>query len=169
MPRLLCCILMLAAALAAVPARAQDAPLFPTEPVVDAELATKRGGFRLPGGVEVALAATITTSVDGARLLQTVLQVGPAGASTQVTGSATATIDVRGGSAAASLPGLSVEHFIGQRIGSMIVNAGDNRVIDSRVTVDLSLAGVRPLTIGSAIFRVQAIGIDAGIWRATGG
>lgn len=169
MSRFLSCLLMLAAALAAVPARAQDVPLFPTEPVADAELAANRGGFRLPGGVEVALAATITTSVDGVRLLHTVLQVGPAGSTAQATGAATATIDVRGGSAAASLPGLSVEHFVGQRLGSMIVNAGDNRVIDSRVTVDLSLTDVQPLTIGSAIFRVQAIGIDAGIWRATGG
>lgn len=167
MRRLFWCVLMLAAAIAPGRAEARDASLFPTRPVADAELASQRGGFRLPGGLEVALAARITTDVDGARLLQTVLQVGPAGASVQVTGPAT--IDARTGSAAAALPGLSVEHFVGERLGSLIVNSGDNRVIDNQVSVDLSLSNVRPLDLGSAVFRVQSLGIDAGILRATGG
>ena len=63
--------LLLAATLAvAVPAFAS--PFGDTAAVSDAELADMRGGFALPGGLDVALSVRLDTSVDGRLLLRTV-------------------------------------------------------------------------------------------------
>jgi hypothetical protein len=152
-------------------ARAQDARLFNAPVLSDEDLARERGRFMLPGGIEVALAAVITTDVNGARLLQTVFQVDASGAaaSAQALGGAVVRLDPRGATAAAAMPGLSVEHIVGPRLGSVVANAGDNRVVDQQLTVNLSLSNVQPLALGSTMFRVQSLGIDAGVLRATGG
>lgn len=165
------CLLIVAACMVAAQVKAQDFDAFAQQPLSDDELARERGGFTLPGGVQVALAAVITTDVNGARLLQTTQQIGPEGANAaaQVAGTATARLDARGAAVTATLPGLSVEHHVGQRLGSVIANSGDNRVIDHHLQVDLSLSNVQPLSLGSAFFRVQSLGIDAGVLRATGG
>ena len=47
---------------------------FVAEPVSDRELATQRGGFRLPNGVDVALTIQTQTSVNGALVLSTVFR-----------------------------------------------------------------------------------------------
>jgi hypothetical protein len=172
MVRLAPCLLLALAALA-FPANAQAVAsgLFDAPKMTDEELAAQRGGFELPGGIQIALAARITTDVDGVRLLYTVLQFSPTGnsAAAQIAGQEASGLDPHGASVVATLPGLTVEHIIGQRIGSVISNTADNRIIDHQVSIDLSLSNVQPLGIGSAVFRVQSLGIDAGIWRASGG
>lgn len=55
-------------------AKAEE-PLFDAPTLNDAELAEARAGFMLPSGVEIDFGAVVTTSVDGARLLQTELQI----------------------------------------------------------------------------------------------
>lgn len=173
MIRPLCCLLVIAAMLTPLRAEAQEQEqqVFDAKALPDPELARARGGFTLPGGIEVALAATITTDVNGARLLQTIFQAGAAGASaTTQTSDATVTkLDPRGGSITAALPGLSVEHIVGQRLGTIIANTGDNRVIDNQLSISLSLGNVQPLSIGSAESRIQSLGFDSAIMRATGG
>lgn len=53
---------------------------FAAAAVAESELATMRGGFRLPSGIDVALTVQTQTAVDGAVLLRTVFQAdqGPA-------------------------------------------------------------------------------------------
>lgn len=171
MLRLAWLLALVAPATLPLEARAQDASLFEARTMSDGELANERAGLMLPGGIHVALAAVITTDVNGARLLQTTFQVNDAGAtaSAQISGAVTVRLDPRGAAVAATLPGLSVEHLVGQRFGSVIANTADNRVIDHQMTVNLSLENVQPFALGSTMFRVQSLGIDAGIWRATGG
>lgn len=50
------------------------ATALPGTPVSDPELATMRGGFRLPGGIDVALTVTTQTSIDGALVLRSVFR-----------------------------------------------------------------------------------------------
>lgn len=52
---------------------AQDAPMAATS-VPDAELATQRGGFMLPNGVDVALTVQTQTSLNGAVVLRSVFR-----------------------------------------------------------------------------------------------
>lgn len=172
MVRLAPCLLLALATLP-FPANAQAVAtgLFDARAMTDAELAAQRGGFELPGGIQVALAARIATDVDGVRLLYTVLQLSKPGdsATAQIGGKEAIGLDPRGATVVATLPGLTVEHTVGQRISSLIANTADNRIIDHQVSIDLSLDNVPPLGIGSAVFRVQSLGVDAGIWRASGG
>ncbi len=52
---------------------AQAAP-FGVAPVADVELATMRGGFRLPNGIDIALTVQTQTAIDGAIILRTVFR-----------------------------------------------------------------------------------------------
>ncbi|HEU4960631.1 MAG TPA: hypothetical protein VFT56_09495 [Sphingomonas sp.] len=221
----------IAAALALVsasPAYAADtAPLFNAPALSDSELAGQRGGFELPGGIDVALAATVTTSVNGAPVLTTTFKIVGNTATVATDGvlatvtaaapdsvaavkSATAsapTITVTLGKTAAadsaptpaaapasgssldpakamvttvltapgelastaSLDGLQVTHFVGDRIGAMVANSGDGRIIDQSLTLDISLANAGPFMIGSTLARVQNVGIEASMLRGAGG
>lgn len=60
--------------------------LFAQPPVPDPVLADQRGGFQLPGGIDVALTVQTTTAVDGAVVLRTVFAAdrGPAALSVYV-------------------------------------------------------------------------------------
>lgn len=71
--------------------------------------------------------------------------------------------------ATAQLPQLLVRHEIGRQISSLVVNTGDGRMVDSQLMINLQLDNVQPLALGSAGFRVESLGLDAAIWRATGG
>lgn len=71
--------------------------------------------------------------------------------------------------ATAQLPQLLVRHEIGRQISSLVVNTADGRMVDSQLMIDLQLDNVQPLALGSAGFRVESLGLDAAIWRATGG
>jgi hypothetical protein len=56
---------------------------------------------------------------------------------------------------------LSISHLAGQAFGSVVANSADNRAIDVETTVDLRLGGVSPDVLGSSMFRVENIAIDA--------
>lgn len=56
-------------------ALALAAAAFASEPVSDAELSTMRGGFSLPGGLDVAMAVQTETSLNGNLLLRSVYKV----------------------------------------------------------------------------------------------
>lgn len=131
-----------------------------------------------------ALSASASTSGSGTL---TLAGAAPAPLSKAVEVAATATQSNGAGSTAAQAPstvvtatdlGLSaatqmdqllVRHEIGQQISSLIVNTGNDRAIDSQLLINLSLDNAQPLSLGSAGFRVQSLGLDAAIWRATGG
>jgi hypothetical protein len=71
--------------------------------------------------------------------------------------------------ATTELPDLLVKHAIGREISSMIINTGNGRVVDNEVSINLRLDDVQPFALGSAGYRVQSLGLEAAMWRATGG
>ena len=217
---LLHAMLAVMALVAARPAFADAPALFDAPALSDGELAAQRGGFTLPGGIDVALAATVTTSVDGAPVLTTTFRIDgdvasvatngvlatvtatgsavqstvkgaivaaptvtvtiakavapvvPAAAGTTANAAPTTTTILTGTgtlASTASLDGLQVTHFVGDRIGAMVANSGDGRIINQSLTLDLTLGNVAPFMIGSTLARVQNVGIEAGMWRGAGG
>lgn len=157
---------MIAAAALAGPAIANT--LFDSAPLSDAELEAARGGFDLPDGVKVDFGVLIHTRVDGVPVLQTEFQV--VGNQVQMATSAPgATTSDRSLSAAATLPDFLVQHEVGQQISSLIVNTADGRVIDNQLSINLRLDNVQPLALGGTGFRIQSLGLDAALWRASGG
>lgn len=63
---------------------------------------------------------------------------------------------------------LTITHLAGNAIGSAIANSGSDRSIDTQTTVSIGLSNVSPDILGSAMFRVQDIALDAVALR-TGG
>lgn len=211
------------AMMSATTARATDAPaLFAAPALSDAELAGQRGGFELPGGIDVALAATVTTSLNGAPVLTTTFKivgdtatVTTDGVLATVTAAAPAPVNASRGAVSApaptitinfaqataapasatppvstteskasvttvltapgelastaSLDGLQVTHFVGDRIGTMVANSGDGRIINQSLTLDLTLSNAAPFSIGSTLARVQDVAAEASMWRGAGG
>jgi hypothetical protein len=64
------------------------------------------------------------------------------------------------------LPDLAVQQVLGRAISSVIVNTGDNRIIDNHIAINLQLDNVQPLALGSIAFQVQAMGMDAALLRS---
>lgn len=56
---------------------------------------------------------------------------------------------------------LDVSHLFGAAIGSAIANAGSNRAIDTDTVVSIDLGNASPDVLGSAMFRVENIGIES--------
>lgn len=221
MRRLAKALAVVLAMMSATTARATDAPaLFAAPALSDAELAGQRGGFELPGGIDVALAATVTTSLNGAPVLTTTFKIvgdtatvttdgvlatvtaaapAPVNASRGAVSAPTITINFAQATAApasatppvstteskasvttvltapgelastASLDGLQVTHFVGDRIGTMVANSGDGRIINQSLTLDLTLSNAAPFSIGSTLARVQDVAAEASMWRGAGG
>jgi len=69
------------------------------------------------------------------------------------------TIELRGAD-------LSITHITGNAFGSAIANTGSDRQIDTETSVSISLANAGPDVLGSTMFRVQDIAIDAAAMRA---
>jgi hypothetical protein len=69
----------------------------------------------------------------------------------------------------ASLDGLQVTHVVGDRIGALVANSGNGRIIDQSLTLDLTLGNAGPFMIGSTLARVQNVGVEASMWRGAGG
>ena len=152
----------------------------------DRELATLRGGFALPGGLNVSVGVTTDTRVDGQTVLRSVFTLddrtprmnmqavreGQTALSTidvvpDGTGVATANgvVSVRGlpGGNRITLDGVGtdVTHLAGQAFGSVLANTVDNRAIDVSTTVDIRVSGVTPDMLGSAMLRVEGLALDA--------
>jgi hypothetical protein len=91
------------------------------ERVTDDSLGVLRGGFRV-GDVDLAFGVTMSTSVNGHEVLQTVFNPGDS----PVSNSALSPDHLT-----------TVNHEIGQSITTNISNRGDDRVIQNTTTVDL--------------------------------
>lgn len=119
-------------------------------------LAQERGGFTLPGGIELDMAILQETSIDGELVLRSsyvLSETGPVvsieqvsqGVSVQTAGDDTnsrVTIEV---------PGTQVSHFAGRATGSVITNTADNRTISTVTTIDLDLSNMDVGSIGSLV------------------
>lgn len=168
----------------AAPARAQ---VFDVPPMTDAELDEARGGFALPGGMVITLGVTTDTRVDGREVLRTVftlngdltrltvsaagngadalraIALSPDGASVQTAaGLVRLRTSSEGGRVELAGDRLDITHLVGRgALGSLIVNAADNRAIDVSTTIDIGLSGIRPDQLGGAMARVETVALDA--------
>jgi hypothetical protein len=147
-------------------------------------LAAMRGGFALPGGIDVSIAVQSNTAVNGAPVLRTQFLAG-SGAPTLAVFGRTAgpagltQLDLKPGDAVAvangtvslgngsgnritySQRGLDVTHLTGQSIGSIAANSLDNVAIDTATTVNIDVRGATAFNIGSTMARVDALALEA--------
>ena len=153
---------------------AQDVPLAAAA-VPDAELATQRGGFTLPSGVDVALTVQTQTSINGALVLRTVFRAdqGPAVLTTfaqrggetvavrdgAVTDGGVVAETARGGQLSAALRGndISITHLAGTAFGTAIANSGSDRTIDTQTNVGIDLHNAGAMLQASAALRVEDV------------
>lgn len=171
--------LLLILAVTATPAMAGP---FAKAPVSDAALGEMRGGFLLPGGLDVSIAVQSSTSVNGTPLLRTVFTAGGGGASLSVFGqnggaltpinltpggtaqTSSGTVRVEGSGSGSQViltaPEMDVRHLAGSAIGSIVFNRADNVSIDTDTVVDIQLGNATPLNVGSSLLRVDAIAGD---------
>lgn len=80
-----------------------------------------------------------------------------------VTDAGAITDTTRNGVRAVSLSGadLTITHLAGNAFGSAIANSGSDRAIDTQTTVSINLSNAGPDVLGSTMFRVQDIALDA--------
>lgn len=64
------------------------------------------------------------------------------------------------------LPDIAIYHEVGRTISSVVINTGNNRMIDNQIAINLRLDNVQPLSLGSIGFQVQALSLDAALLRA---
>lgn len=149
--RLFCLFIALVAAPAAAQSPFGDAALMD-----DAELAEARGGFVMPGGIDMDFAIFQETSVDGELILRssyTLAETGPVVSVEQVsdTGSVETLEDARGSEVTISIEDSRITHLAGQVTGSVIANVADNRTITTVTTVDIDLSRTAVGQVGSLI------------------
>lgn len=185
-------LFLIAAAVLAFPGRAHASePLFDSAPLDDEELGQARGGFILPGGIEIAFGATITTSVGADTALRTTMVLTEQGLNYSYQGGTVdgqqVVVNVQGGApdgstgtihiGAAGADGsnvvldvetadLFIRHMVGNQISSIVANTANDREINSQVALDLKLDNVAPLALGSGSFQIEAMGVDAASFRA---
>lgn len=71
------------------------------------------------------------------------------------------TLGAAGKAVTLSLDTLDVRHLVGQAYGTIAANRGNDVAIDTSTIINLDLQNVTPLNIGSSMFRVDALGMDA--------
>jgi hypothetical protein len=174
------CAFLLLLCAAAAPAAA--AGPFGKAAISDAELGGIRGGFLLPGGLDVSIAVQSSTSVDGTPVLRTLFIAAAGGPSLTVfgqTGGGLTQIDTSGGGSAGSsggavrvegsgsgtqviltAPQLEVRHLVGQAVGSMVANSGNDVTIDVDTVVDIEIGNGSPLSLGPNMLRVDTLASD---------
>lgn len=124
------------------------------------------------GGGTLTLTSTAPAPLSKAVEVATQAAAAPGNGTGSAAGQAPSTVVATTGlglSATTQMDNLIIRHEIGRQISSLIVNTGNNRAIDSQLLINLHLDNVQPLSLGSAGFRVQSLGVDAAIWRASGG
>ncbi|HEX8400474.1 MAG TPA: hypothetical protein VF628_02090 [Allosphingosinicella sp.] len=218
----------------ATPATAEELA-FGQAPVSDTELADQRGGFALPGGIDVSIAVQSETRVNGVLLLRSVFvadrgpptltvfaRTGDAQSALPGTGQSSSNpnatsnflpgvgagvgatsssvsfgnavtssigdepeglskIDLVSGGVAVEAAGgtvrldrsgalnqvvlsqetLDVRHLVGQAYGTIAANRGNDVSVETSTIINLDLKNVTPLNMGSALFRAEALGLDA--------
>lgn len=145
-------------AFVAAPVAAQS-PFGDVAAMDDAALADTRGGFELPGGMDLDFAVFQETRIDGELVLRStyaLTDTGPVVSVEQV--SQDADLDViendNGSRVTIALDGTRVSHLAGQATGSVVLNTADNRIIDTVTTVDLDLSRMAVGQVGSLIPRL---------------
>ncbi|MEL7197965.1 MAG: hypothetical protein AAGL10_06590 [Pseudomonadota bacterium] len=148
-------LLIAVLAVLAHPAAAQS-PFGDAAVLDDAELAEARGGFIMPGGIDLDFAIFQETSVDGEIVLRSsyaLAETGPVVSVEQVsdTGSVEALEDASGSTVTIEMDGTRVTHLAGRVTGSAIANIADNRTITTVTTVDIDLSRTAVGQVGSLI------------------
>lgn len=151
-------------ALVAAPAAAQS-PFGDVAAMDDAALATERGGFELPGGMDLDFAVFQETRIDGELVLRStyaLTDTGPVVSVEQVSENADLDVieDANGSRVSIALDGTRVSHLAGQATGSVILNTANNRIIDTVTTVDLDLSRMAVGQVGSLIPRIGNLAQD---------
>ena len=122
----------------------------------------ERGGFILPGGIDLDLVVRQETSIDGELVLRSSFELAEGapvvsieqvsqGVSVQTEGDdATTRVTV-------AVPGTQVSHLAGQATGSIIANTANDRTISTVTSVDLDLSRLEVGSIGSLIPTLGAL------------
>ena len=173
-------------ALAALPfaaAQAVQASPFAKAPVEDSALGAMRGGFALPGGLDVSIAVQSSTSVNGRPILTTIFSAdrGPAALSvfaggadglakveiapggSAETAAGTLRVEQSGGGAQVALSSadLDLRHLAGQTYGSIAANRANDVAIDTATVINLEIRNATAMNLGSTMFRVEALAFDS--------
>lgn len=166
-----------------MPVQAAASPF--TSPLVEEKLSSMRGGFTLPGGLQVALGVTTESRIDGQLVLRSTFTLGDGVQSLQVqarsadgslrtidsaqgvsfTGpDGTLTLVRKGEATQVILNGsqLDLTHLAGSRgFGSIVANSADGRSIDVSTVVGLDIRGATPDRLGSSLLRIDTLALDA--------
>jgi hypothetical protein len=160
--RFLAAILAFLAVPAAASSTGGNAPFGDAVAMDSHELAEERGGFILPGGIDLDLVVRQETSIDGQLVLRSSFALAEGapvvsieqvsqGVSVQTEGDdATTRVTV-------AVPGTQVSHLAGQATGSIITNTANNRTISTVTSVDLDLSRLEVGSIGSLIPTLGAL------------
>lgn len=108
------------------------------ERVTDDSLGGLRGGFRV-GNVDLSFGVTMSTSVNGQQVLQTVFSPGDSPVSNTATTPDQLT---------------TVSHEIGRSITTDIANGADNRLIQNTTTVDVFLNNINQVQAEASLSRM---------------
>ena len=143
----------------AMPARADASAgdtldLSDLERVTDDSLGVLRGGFRV-GDVDLSFGVTMSTSVNGQQVLQTVFNPGDGPNSTSANGWNGAP-GANGFQVTSPDQKTTISHELGQSITTNIANSGDNRVISNSTTVDLFLNNLSQVQAQASASRMSS-------------
>ena len=124
----------------------------------------RSGGLQIMPGTTSPTVSVTGTSITAGALPSGLTEVAPGA----VTDAGTIGEKTTNGTRAVSLDGadLMITHLAGNAFGSAIANSGGDRVIDTQTTVSINLGNTSPDTLGSSMFRVQDIALDAVAMRA---
>lgn len=153
---LLACFAFVAAPVAA------HSPFGDAPAMADAELAEARGGFILPGGIDMDFAILQETSVDGELLVRSsyiLAETGPVVSVEQVSdkGRVNSLQTADASVVTIDMDGTLIAHFAGTLTGSAIANTADNRTITTVTTVNIDLSRNAVGQVGSLIPRLGSL------------
>ena len=67
----------------------------------------------------------------------------------------------RGHQVVLAQPTLDIRHLAGQAYGSIVANRGNDVTVDTVTNINIDLKNSTPFNLGSAMFRVEALAVDA--------
>ncbi len=142
-------------AFVAAPVAAQS-PFGDVAAMDEVALAQERGGFILPGGIDLDIAIQQETSIDGELVLRSTYALadgGPIVSIEQVSQGVSVTTEGDDTSSRVTIevPGTSVSHLMGRVTGSIITNSADDRTISTVTNIDLDLSRMEAGSLGSLI------------------
>ncbi len=131
------------------------APAWAAQPLPPEELDALRGGFSLPGGMELRFGFDMTTSVGGVPMQQFTLAPASLAALSGMGGlPARADVILNGGAT-------RIETQIGNGIGTMIQNRMDGAQIQRSTVIDIDIAGMRGMLGRGSAQSMTATALEA--------